>query len=350
MGNLPIDLILKRSYKGAWIAILSVFFGTIGVALLLSLDAIVKLQPSLQFQLKWPVIFLSIIFNGACIGLLFMLRNSFGKRLLLLSFVATLALGLILFETTVFYAQDKILFEQPKLTEQGKDYISKTFRHLEDITIETKEKIKLKGWMIQNSKEEKSPLIIYFGGNNENVPPSFFNNLSGWNIAFINYRGYGLSGGTPTETNLKIDALIIYDTLSQRSDVDNRDIVVVGRSLGTGLATYIANERTVSGVVLISPYDSMVHVVKDLFPLFPTKFVNNHFNSIDLAGLITSPVLGIIGENDHTIRPQRSNLLLNKWTGEKQTRIVQGAHHNNILNNSILNEEINEFLKYIRNK
>jgi uncharacterized protein len=347
--NLPIDVSLKQNYKGLWKAILSAFFGVIGITLLLFLNAIIKLQPSLQVQVKWPVIILSILLNGAWIYLLITLRKSV-KKWLLFYFGITLVLGLILFDMTVYFVQDKILFEQPKLTEQGKEYVSNTFRQLTDITIKTNDQTTLRGWMIHNSVEEKSPLIIYFGGNNENVPPSFFNRLSGWNIAFVNYRGYGLSGGNPSETNLKADALIIYDTLSQRKDVDNRDIVIIGRSLGTGVATYIANVRAVSGVVLISPYDSMVSVVEDLFPLFPFRFVNNHFDSIDLAASITSPVLSFIGENDYTIRPQRSNLLLSKWGGEKQSRLVQGANHNSILSNSILNEEINKFLNYIQSR
>jgi cephalosporin-C deacetylase-like acetyl esterase len=330
--------------------ILFVIFGTTGISLLFFINAIVKLQPSLLVQVKWPVIILSIILNGTYIYLLFKLRRSYGKKLLLISIIATFALGLTLFETTIFYAQGKILFEQPKLTELGKDYITNTFRHIEDITIETKDQIKLKGWMIHNSKEKKSPLIIYFGGNNENVPPSFFNNLNGWDIVFVNYRGYGVSEGIPTETNLKADALIIYDSVSQRKDIDNQQIVIIGRSLGSGVATYIAKEREVSGVVFISPYDSMVHVVEDLFPLFPSRFVINHFNSIDLAASINSPVLSFIGENDNTIRPQRSYSLLSKWSGEKKTRIVQGANHNSILNNDILREDIISFLKDIRRR
>lgn len=347
--NKPIELNRNKSYKGVLLAVSSLFLGALGIVLLLFLNAINAIQPSILIQIKWPVILLTTIVSGICVCLLIYSGKTFGRRVLLVLVAVILLLGFIFFEITVFFAQDKILFMQPKGAEQHNVYVNDTFQNVENISIETEDQNILIGWMIHNSSEQgKSPLILYLGGNNESVPPNFLQKLSGWNIAFINYRGYGFSEGVPNETNLKADGLILFDYLSQRKDVDLENIVIIGRSLGSGVATYIADNRIVSGVVFISPYDSMVNVTTDLFPLFPSQLVNNDFNSFGLADSITTPVLSIIGDKDFTIRPQRSNKLLSKWAGEKQIVIIQGANHNSIMSYDILAEAVSGFLSSIR--
>lgn len=344
MNDLQLEISLKRTGKSSWLAFLSVLIGALGVVLVLFIPTIMKIQPSILLQVQWPVIALTLLLIGTCVWLLLKVRWRYNRNKLLLIAGATLALGLILFEFTVYYAQDKIIYMQPKLTIEGKDYITNTFQNVEEISIKTDDQITLKGWLIRNSQEKQAPLMIYFGGNNENVPPNFLSNLTGLNIAFVNYRGYGLSGGTPSEITIKADGLTIYDTLAQYNYVDNQKIIISGRSLGSGVATYVSSKRAVMGVIFISPYDNMIRVVQDLFPIFPSMLARNHFNSIELAPSISSPVLSFIGEKDETVIPQRSDSLLNQWAGEKQFVYIPGANHNNILTYPIISEETKKFL------
>src|SRR5262249_22796712 len=115
------------------------------------------------------------------------------------------------------------------------------------------------------------PLVIYFGGNAEEVSWLLQESprLAPWALLLVNYRGYGLSDGRPSESALYNDAVALYDWVTARPDTDARRIVFVGRSLGTGVATYLASQRTVSGVVLVSPYDNLVEVARGVYPYLP---------------------------------------------------------------------------------
>ncbi len=117
--------------------------------------------------------------------------------------------------------------------------------------------------------------MIYFGGNGEEVSwlvPEF-SRVPDWAALLVNYRGYGLSEGQPSETKLYRDALALYDRATRRPDIDSGRVIVMGRSLGTGVATYLASQRPVAGVVLISPYDSLVQVAREAYPFLPVNLL-----------------------------------------------------------------------------
>ncbi len=140
------------------------------------------------------------------------------------------------------------------------------------LDLTTPDGIHLRGWLVRNSTEVRTPLVIYFGGSgsesSEIIP--FARKLTGWSVALVNYRGFGLSEGTPTHQNVLADALFIYDTLTARDDVDSSRIVSMGYSLGTGVAVYLSEQRPVAGTILVSPYDrwTLIGLKHPPFPNF----------------------------------------------------------------------------------
>src|SRR5437762_4044779 len=120
---------------------------------------------------------------------------------------------------------------------------------------------RLHGWM-RIANATPAPVVIYFGGNAEEVSWTITERRwpLGWTVVAVNYRGYGKSEGSPGETALVADAASIYDAIAARSDVDAMHIVALGRSLGTGVAVKLASARPLAGVMLASPYDSLVAV------------------------------------------------------------------------------------------
>jgi len=162
--------------------------------------------------------------------------------------------------------------------------------------------ITLRGWVLNEGREEA---IIYFGGNAER--PEY--NISDFNEVFegktvylINYRGYGESDGSPTEEGLYADALAIYDYVSQTHEKVN----VIGRSLGSGVATYLASQRDVNRLVLIEPFDTMVSVARSAYPIFPINIMlKDRYDSASRAGSITARTLIIMAGRDDVI-PRRS--------------------------------------------
>ncbi len=191
---------------------------------------------------------------------------------------------------------------------------------------------KLRGW-IRVASPTPAPAVMYFGGNAEEVSGTLADSRwpRDWTIVAINYRGYGTSEGAPSESALVADALAIYDTIAARSDVDARRIVAFGRSLGTGVAVKLAAARPVAGVILASPYDSLVAVGRTHYPLLPVSLLLRHrFDSAADARNVHAPLLAIVAQHDSIIPVERSQALYDAWAGPKTWVVVPGTDHNTL--------------------
>ncbi len=138
---------------------------------------------------------------------------------------------------------------------------------VEKVTVVAADSVNLRGWFVKGASS-RAPLVVYFGGNAEEVSwlVGVADQFAGWSLLLVNYRGYGESEGRPSEKALFEDALLVHDYARRRPDVDPERVVAMGRSLGSGVAVYLAANRPLRGVVLVSPYDSMVEVAKRHYP------------------------------------------------------------------------------------
>lgn len=178
-----------------------------------------------------------------------------------------------------------------------------------------------------------APAVIYFGGNAEEASwilaearwPSDFARIA------INYRGYGESEGEPAERALTADALAIYDAIARRPDIDPKRIFVFGRSLGTAVAVHVASARPATGVILASPFDSLVAVGRQHYPWLPVSLLLRHrFDAASLARGIRAPMLALVGDADSIVPPARSRALFDAWAGPKTWQAIAGADHNDL--------------------
>jgi hypothetical protein len=191
---------------------------------------------------------------------------------------------------------------------------------------------RLAGWL-RRGASNPAPAVLYFGGNAEEVSWTFADPRwpRDWTVVAVNYRGYGASGGEPSERALSADALAIFDAVARREDVDAKRIVAFGRSLGTGVATYLAARRPVAGVVLASPYDSLVEMGRAHYPWLPVGLLLRHrFDSIAHAGSLSMPLLAIVAERDAIIPEARSRALYDAWAGTRSWVVVPGTDHNTL--------------------
>ncbi len=245
--------------------------------------------------------------------------------------------------------QRAILFEGSTLTQPQRKEISELYPAANEILLKLPDGIHLHGWLIRGP-EDKNPLVIYFGGNNDEVSwvLNYKKYFQGWSLLLLNYRGYGISEGTPSEKDFYRDAAYLYDTFSQSKDINSDKIIAMGRSMGTGVAVNLTANRDLAGTILISPYDSMVSVAKSEYPFLPAGLILKHqFNSIKKAPDITSPVQMFIAENDRLIPPELSRKLYNKWGGEKYFKTIPGENHSSISDNKILWQQVRQFLSEI---
>lgn len=261
-----------------------------------------------------------------------------------------LAIAFIGFCIVLYFRQDSMLFHPRALKQSNQQWITDTYPN-SNISISIKEGLTLKGWLLKRPLMEKQPLVIYFGGNSEELSSVAhdFEKFTDYAFLLINYRGFGESDGQPSQDNLFSDALTIYDHISQREDIDKQRIVVVGRSLGTGVAVYLAAHRALQGVILISPYDSITHIAQKRFPFIPVSLLIKHpFDSIALAPSINTPMLSLVAEQDTLIPPQHSYDLAAQWGGAYKVQLIESADHLDIPNHEMYWKTINQFLLHFK--
>jgi len=232
----------------------------------------------------------------------------------------------------LYFLQEKLIFRTQNIEEKRYLHIKKNFPNSE-IQMLTPDGVKLHGWFVKSSHDKSGRLLIYFGGNSEEVS-WFLDNipyLKGWSLLLVNYRGYGLSQGSPSEKNLFQDALLIYDKFSKREEIDEKRIVVMARSLGTGVGVFLASQRPLQGIILVSPYDSLQSLAKNIYPYVPVSLLLKHpFDSISRVSNIKIPLLALFASNDRVVPSKHSKKLIERWKGPKQFHEFKGFGHNSI--------------------
>jgi uncharacterized protein len=218
----------------------------------------------------------------------------------------------------------------------------------EEVKIKSSDGNELHGWLWHVSDKEPQKLIIYFGGNAEEVSHmlDLASRFDGWAMLLVNYPGYGRSEGKPGQDSFYNAALSIYDYAAKRDDIDNDNIVLIGRSIGSGSAIYLAHERKVKSLILVSPFESIRAVAKSKLPFLPVNLILRHkFPSKEYAANVSVPLLAFYGTADYIIPPIHSKRLAEYWRGEKKLVKLSSFGHNDIFASDQLWEEIDEFLK-----
>ncbi|HUG77124.1 MAG TPA: CocE/NonD family hydrolase [Burkholderiales bacterium] len=218
---------------------------------------------------------------------------------------------------------------------------------IEEVRLLTPDGVSLHGWLKRPDDwraGQRYPLVIVYGGVRREI--SQFVGRSGapghWGWLMVNYRGFGLSEGVPTERAVLDDAKEIYDWAAARPDVDAESIVVLGRSLGSYVAVAVAAERPARAVILATPFDSFVALGQKHFPHLPVSWlVGGRFDPSALAPGIGAPALFVLAENDEVTPVENGRALASRWGGWTQTVLLAGASHYGI-------ERRDEFWRSVR--
>ena len=250
-----------------------------------------------------------------------------------LKIAAAVAVGLPL---VVYLAQDSLIFYRQPLSDVRKAEIKLRFPAATEVSVVSTDGTNLYGWLVKPQAAERAPLVLYYGGNAEEASHMLEaigdpgkSDTPGVAWLVMNYRGYGASAGSPSQTGLVADALAQYDYASSLPDVDPQRIFVFGRSLGSGVAVQLAAHRPVRGVILVSPYDSLAAVAKRYYWYLPVDWMLKHpFDSIGLAPQMRQPLLCFIAERDDVIPPEHAERLFAAWAGSKRRVLLGGAGHN----------------------
>lgn len=184
------------------------------------------------------------------------------------------------------------------------------------------------GWVLN---EGQPKALIYYGGNAESIEaniPLFKAVVPNYTIYLIPYRGYGNNLGTPTEKVLYSDAMQVFQSVESKHD----SISLMGRSLGSGIATYVAANQKVDKLILVTPFDSIENVAKDIYWMFPISWlIKDRYRSADRVKDITAQTYIFIAEEDQVIPRARTDQLVAKFDGQLvDVAVITGADHNTI--------------------
>lgn len=173
--------------------------------------------------------------------------------------------------------------------------------------------------------------LLYFGGNAEDVSqamPDMVEAFPRRAIYLMHYRGYGGSSGTPSEKALVSDALALFDMVQP----EHPNVVVVGRSLGSGIAVQIASARPVERLILVTPFDSLESIGARQFSFLPVSLLlRDKFESWRYAARVNAPTLILAGDKDTLVPLANSERLKNNFRpGVAVLKTIAGAGHNDI--------------------
>lgn len=204
----------------------------------------------------------------------------------------------------------------------------------------------LSGWFL---RKKAGPVIIYFGGNAENVSLCLerhkqFPEVS---LYLMNYPGYNENHGKPSEKTVLENALATYDYLIDKCGLSPESIYLVGRSIGSSVAAFIAANRDIKGLILITPFDSLFNVSKSKTPFLLRPFlwvVRSHFNTLKYLEKVNVRTMAIFAGKDELI-PQSSTDNVSKFlTGRASINVLPEANHQNISDLNDYYTLINDFI------
>ena len=230
-----------------------------------------------------------------------------------MSFAAAASLVYLAACGLLWAAQDKLLFHPRPLAYPPSHPAAAPFE------MERPDAV-LRGWLVNGERD--GPLIVYFGGNAEEVSGNidYFAELPATTV-LLNYRGYGESTGRPSERHLVADAVAVSEWAKQRHP--ERPLVLFGSSLGTGVAALTAARVKPDAAILVSPYRSIARVAKRHFRVFPVRWMLRHpFRAETVAGAMP-PTLVIASSIDGVIPFSESQAMVRAMRGAKDDAAVE---------------------------
>jgi len=203
---------------------------------------------------------------------------------------------------------------------------------VEEVVFKATDGTRLIAWY--RAAQPGKPTLLYFGGNSGSA--AYRSNkikaigADGYGVFMLNYRGFGGSGGRPTEKRITADAVSAYDYL-RGLGVAPHDIVAYGESLGTAVATRLSLQREVTALVLEAPFTSVVDVGLLMWPFLPLKLIMvDQYRTIDRIGQVTAPLFIIHGGRDNVIPLDQARRLLHEANEPKTLSLVARAGHNDL--------------------
>jgi fermentation-respiration switch protein FrsA (DUF1100 family) len=240
-----------------------------------------------------------------------------------------------------FAFQDQLLFQPSRRLIATPDRAGMAY---ETVRLPTDDGETLHGWWIPAadvsretpSSETATPTHLFFHGNAGNISGRLesvqqFHRL-GLNVLIFDYRGYGQSTGTPSEQGLYTDARACWQYLTETREVAPEDIVLFGRSMGGGPATWLATQQAPGALILESVFTNVPDVGAHHYPFLPVRaLATNQFDNESRVAEIDAPTLHIHSRNDRVVPFELGRQVYHAAAAPKQFLEIEGGHNDGFL-------------------
>lgn len=267
-----------------------------------------------------------------------------GKLVLVLALLP--ALGYLAIAAALFFLQTSIFFPARLVPPAGP-----LPPGAERIELAASDGVRLHGVLIPPMRQhaDNDTAILGFAGNASNAAgiAEFLAALYPEHpVVAFHYRGYAPSAGTPSAAALLADAPLIHDVVRER--LRPRRLVVVGISIGSGVAAGLSARRPVDGLILVTPFDSLEAVARDRFPWLPVSWLIRHeLPSADFLRGSAVPVAIVAAERDGVVPPARTRALVPAIPRLVHDVTIPGTQHNDIAYHPRFREEMRRALQAI---
>ncbi|MCE2993087.1 MAG: alpha/beta hydrolase [Alphaproteobacteria bacterium] len=255
----------------------------------------------------------------------------------LLRFLVVLALIYVAVSATIYFKQRSLLYFPDK---DIKEISSYSLGDTQDLMIKSKDGTEIQIWY--KKAEPNKPMALYFHGNSYNLGKRSekFRELIDLGYGFVapSYHGFGKSDGNPSKEAILGDARTAIKFLEDQG-YKTEDTVVIGESLGSGVAVQMATEYKFREVFLITPYTSIADRAQQIYWYLPVQYlVKDNFINSDKIAKINAPLLMVHGTKDDVIPHSHAEALFAIAEEPKKLIIYDGKGHSNLDNREIFTE------------
>jgi pimeloyl-ACP methyl ester carboxylesterase len=256
--------------------------------------------------------------------------------------VVTLLVIYVLGGVLLYGVQEWLLFHPEALPRNHAFAIKQPYKE-ENITVDGKRNLSLVKFEATGTKKG---LVLYFHGNMRNIeryaPFTDVITKQGYEVWMPDYPGFGKSTGKRSEEGLYKDALLVYE-LATKEQIPE-DIIIYGRSIGTGIASYLAAHRRSREVILETPYYSMHALARYYFPIYPvSRLINYHFPTNEYLSKVRVPISILHGTEDEVV-PYQQSVRLKKEHPHLVLYSIPKGKHNNLSEYPAFNKALHEVL------
>ena len=215
-----------------------------------------------------------------------------------------------------------------------------------DVQTQTKDKLTLTHWYAKKG----SPYIVVFHGNAGNIENRAYKfrflMSEGYSVLLASYRGYGDNPGQPTEQDLIADSSLILEWLFKQEKISAKDVVLLGESLGSGVAVALATQYPVRGLILDGAYSSITDVGQATYPFIPVRrLLKDTWDSEFRIQKVQSPILFIHSKNDSVIPFRFAHKLFQAANKPKKHIWLEHSGHDDNLETESVKKSIVYFLQ-----